>query len=227
MRYKFILPLVGAIFSMSNLVANEPNENPLIKSRVIRGSAEFSKWFASANAGAQFFIGDHDKQESLGKRITPNFEVSVGKWLNPSFGVRAGLNGYKIKGLTKGGALATSKDMVIGAPHYLYDQEFNYLNFHADVLFHWSNDAYDVDLDRLYNIIPYAGLGIMTATNHQKGTHFSPNFGVIQTLRLTDKLDMNLDVKGNIVGDKFDGEVGGNKFEGRMSATLGITYNFR
>lgn len=105
-------------------------------------------------------MGDHDKQENFGKRITPTISVSVGKWLNP-------------------------------------------------------------------NLIPYAGIGIMAGLNKQKETKFSPNLGVIQTIRLTDKWDLNLDIMGNIVGDAFDGEKGGNKFEGRVAATVGLTYNFR
>lgn len=136
--------------------ANEPVE----KYPRYRGYYSFETWFASANAGAQVFVGDHDKQENFGKRITPTISVSVGKWLNP-------------------------------------------------------------------NLIPYAGIGIMTGLNKQKETKFSPNLGVIQTIRLTDKWDLNLDIMGNIVGDAFDGEKGGNKFEGRVAATVGFTYNLR
>jgi len=109
----------------------------------------------------------------------------------------------------------------------LYDQKFNFVNIHADLLFHWSNDAYDLDLDRLYNIIPYGGLGIIKATNMQKQTNLTLNLGVIQTLKLNNTLDLNLDIKGNIISDSFDGEKGGKSFEGNGVATVGIKYNFR
>lgn len=117
--------------------------------------------------------------------------------------------------------------MVVGEPHLLYDQKFNFVNIHADLLFHWSNDAYDLDLDRLYNIIPYGGLGIIKATNMQKQTNLTLNLGVIQTLKLNNTLDLNLDIKGNIISDSFDGEKGGKSFEGNGVATVGIKYNFR
>lgn len=222
MKYKFLSFLLSMVVG-SMAFANEPVE----KYPRYRGYYSFETWFASANAGAQVFMGDHDKQENFGKRITPTISVSVGKWLNPSFGVRGSINGGQIVGLTQTKALASSDKMIIDAPHYLYRQKFNYIHAHADLMFHWSNDAYDVNLNRTYNLIPYAGIGIMAGLNKQKETKFSPNLGVIQTIRLTDKWDLNLDIMGNIVGDAFDGEKGGNKFEGRVAATVGFTYNFR
>ena len=187
----------------------------------------FTKWFTSINGGTQFYIGDHDKQINLVKRLTPHYEFSIGKWLNQSFGVRASVNGFKIKGLTKKSPYATSGDMIIKSPHYLYNQEFNFVHIHTDLLFHFSNDAYDIDLDRLYNIIPYGGLGIISATNQHKKTNIILNLGLIQSLRLNSNVDLNFDMRGSIVSDSFDGEIGGKKFEGSGAATIGITYTFR
>ncbi|MGN0003182.1 MAG: hypothetical protein ACI35V_07095 [Sphingobacterium composti] len=224
MNYKFLFTFFVSILVSSAVSANEPVEDGPTQYRSLRN---FTKWFSSVNVGTQFYLGDHDKQESMFKRLTPNFEISAGKWLNQSFGVRAGINGFKMKGLTKEGPLATSKEMVIGSPHFLYDQEFNFINVHADLLFHWTNDALDIDLNRMYSLIPYGGIGIIAATNKQKTTNLTMNFGLIQTFRINNKLDFNIDVKGNIMSDSFDGEKGGNNFEGNGIATIGLTYNFR
>lgn len=226
MKYKFLPIFALALATSSIALANEPID----KKPPRQGYQKFDSWFASAHVGAQSFVGDHDKQESFGKRITPNFGVSVGKWIDgTNFGARVNVNGGSIKGLTQNTALAINPEngYVIGDPHRLYDQKFNYIHAHADLLFHWSNDAYGVDLGRFYNVIPYAGVGVMSAINQQKVTKLSVNVGAIQSLRITDNWDINLDIKGNIVGDKFDGEIGGNNFEGRVAATIGLTYSFR
>lgn len=59
-----------------------------------------ANWFIGAGVGAQMYFGDHDRQMRFGDRITPNFEVNFGKWFTPGIGVRLGVNGYKIKGLS-------------------------------------------------------------------------------------------------------------------------------
>ncbi|MCA5003527.1 hypothetical protein [Sphingobacterium bovistauri] len=226
MKYKFTPILAITLAFNSFALANEPIE----KKPPVKGSQSLKNWFFSANVGAQVFIGDHDKQESVGKRISPNFGISAGKWIEETnFGVRVNIDGGQIKGLTQTAGLAIDpqKGHVIGAPHFLYKQKFNFIHAHADVLFHWSNDAYGVDLNRLYNLIPYAGFGVISALDYQKKAKPTMNVGVIQTLRLNDNWDLNLDVKGNVVGDAFDGEIGGNNFEGRTAVSIGVNYTFR
>ena len=54
-----------------------------------------------------------------------------------------------------------------------------------------------------------------------------PNVGVFNSFRLSDALDLNLDVRGMFVNDRFDGEGGGRFGEGNLSATIGLTYKFK
>ena len=46
----------------------------------------WDNWFISAGAGAQIYFGDHDKQQSFGKRLAPALDVAVGKWFTPGIG---------------------------------------------------------------------------------------------------------------------------------------------
>jgi len=94
MNYKFLSTIVASFLLQATVLANEPLEKGPTQYRALK---QFTKWFVSANAGTQFFIGDHDKQISFGKRLTPHYELSVGKWVNQSFGIRGGINGYEIK----------------------------------------------------------------------------------------------------------------------------------
>lgn len=208
----------------------DENKTSTIGSFQNRPNATQGKWFASIGAGAQIYFGDHDKQmRSVGERITPKFEVTAGTWFHPLFGVRINVNMAKMKGLTQHDYLQTP-----GTPEYDYghptmtlkEQEFNYMNIHADLMFDWLNDASGVNPDRIYSLIPYVGVGLVTALDKQKGTSFSPNLGVLQSFKVSDKFNVNFDVKGNIFLDKVDGEFGGRNFEGQLSAVVGLQYSF-
>ena len=61
----------------------------------------WDNWFISAGAGAQIYFGDHDKQQSFGKRLAPALDVAVGKWFTPGIGVRLMYSGLKSRGATK------------------------------------------------------------------------------------------------------------------------------
>ena len=55
----------------------------------------------------------------------------------------------------------------------------------------------------------------------------SANVGILNSFRLNDALDLNLDIRGAYVSDRFDGELGGRWGEGLWSATIGLTYKFK
>ncbi|MGJ1205790.1 hypothetical protein [Sphingobacterium lactis] len=214
------LLITGSAFSQTGSTNSETKATTQVIKR-----GEFNDWFFGVNGGAQVFFGDHDKQMDFGDRITGKFQIYGGKWLNESFGIRAGVNGWKIKGLTQTHMYSTGE--VYDASQWLETQKFNYFNVHADLMFHWFNDADGQNLNRFYNIIPYAGIGLAVVTNDPGSVKFSPNLGLMQTFRLTDKLDLTVDVMGNIMGDGFDGEIGNRNYEGSLSTMIGIQYNLR
>ena len=70
------------------------------KYKVITNSF-WSNWFLGIGAGAQVYFGDHNKQASLSENLAPHFGLHLGKWFSPGLGLRAGAEGYQIKGLTQ------------------------------------------------------------------------------------------------------------------------------
>jgi len=208
----------------------DENKTSTILSFKNRSNPSQSKWFASIGAGAQIYFGDHDKQmKSVGERITPKFEVTAGTWFHHLFGVRLNVNLAKMKGLTQNNDLRTP-----GTPLYDYghptmtlmEQEFTYMNIHADLMFDWLNDATGVNPDRIYSLIPYVGVGLVTAVDKQKGTSVAANLGLLQSFKVSNKFNVNLDIKGNVFADKVDAELGGRNFEGQLSAVVGLQYSF-
>ena len=204
------------------------NDKKPVTSFQKRFNSANDNWFVSAGVGAQAYFGDHDKQIGLGKRITPKFEITGGKWFNDDFAVRINVNTAKMKGLTQyGGTNGLSTGKKYRDEDDLWYQEFNYINAHADFMFNWTNDALGVDPNRKYDFIPYVGVGFVTVTNKQKGTSFTPNLGFINSFKINDKFSIDVDVKGNLFADKVDGELGGRNLEGAVSVMAGLRYSFK
>lgn len=184
----------------------------------------WSNWFISAGGGGQIYFGDHDKEMSLGKRISPAVDIAVGKWFTPGIGVRGVYNGLSMKGLAREGQLAHSDGKVYESG--LYEQKFNYANIHGDVMFNLSQMLCGYNEKRVWSAIPYAGIGWMWTWESPRARQISANLGLINAFRLSSALDLNLEVRASAVKDQFDGEIGGRKEEGVLAVTLGLTYKF-
>lgn len=185
------------------------------------------KWFVSAGVGAQVFFGDHDKQLPFGDRVTPSTEFSVGKWFNETMGVRANFSYARMRGLTQGGGHNGLSTGVLWREYDdLYIQRFNYIHVHADFMFNWLNDVDPRNINKVYHIIPYAGIGFFSAIDKQKGINFAVNLGAINSWVINEKWGLYADLRGTIFRDKTDGEVGGRNMEGFVTLLAGARYAF-
>ena len=227
-----------------------------------------ANWFIGIGAGAQMYFGDHDKQMRFVDRLTPNFELYFGKWFTPGLGIRLGANGYKIKGVsgwtghslthpsvnyknyagyivdwnpaTQTGKVYQHTPANVGYP--LYETEQQYIHAHADVLFNLSQLVCGYNEDRVYSLIPYAGLGFAASLEKASpsGEHsheLSASVGILNRFRVSRALDINLDIRGAFFNDHFDQEdasltpqgkialTSGRWGEGLLTATLGVSYN--
>ena len=187
----------------------------------------WSNWVVSVGGGTQIFFGDHDKQIPFGQRLSPALDIAIGKWFSPDIGVRFGYNGLSIKGATRWGAAHSTGEQVDGWGEGLYKSKFNYYNFHLDAMFNFSNIISGYKENRFYNCIPYAGVGLMKATQDPKRVDASGHIGVLNTFRLSAGWDLNLDIRGTLVSDEFDGESGGRSGEGLLAATIGFSYKIK
>lgn len=191
----------------------------------------WSNWFVSVGGGAQVYFGNHDKQADFGDRLSGALDVAVGKWFTPGIGVRFMYSGLTVKGATQKGALAHSTGEDVpgkgGNGYWLEKQKFNYFNFHFDALFNLSNLLCGYNEKRVYNLSAYGGLGVMKVSEEPSATDISAHFGLLNSFRLSSALDLNLDLRGTMVNDEFDGEPGGRGGEGMFTATIGLTYKFK
>lgn len=216
----------GSVYAQSGDIGN--NEEGSDKHRV-ETNRFWDNWFISVGGGAQIYFDDHNKQMNFGDRLSPALDIAVGKWFTPEIGVRLMYSGLSISGATQNGAHSNGKP-ISGKPqdgHWLTEQKIDFFNLHGDVMFNLSNVFYGKNEFRFWNCSPYVGLGWMRACEHPSANEMSANLGISNSFRITSAFHVNLDVRSTMVHDRFDGETGGRKKEGLLTATVGITYKFQ
>jgi outer membrane protein OmpA-like peptidoglycan-associated protein len=227
----FLLMLLGIGYAFGQAENAKTETTQIVskdKYRVVTNRF-WDNWFIGAGAGAQTYFGDHNKQMKFSETLSPNFSVYLGKWFTPGIGTRVGASGLNIVGATQDAALSTG-ERYEGKPwegYWLYNQDFKYYHIHGDVLFNLTNLFGGYRADRFYEVSPYLGLGWMVTNDVHEAKEVSANLGIFNSFRLSKALNLTLDVRGSLVNDRFDGELGGRKDEGALSAQLGLAYTFK
>lgn len=272
MNRKFISMALIAL-CMPTFVAAQEDEDPF---EYEVGSFK-SNWFMGVGVGAQTYFGDHDKQLKFKDRITPAFQLRGGKWLTQSFGLQLNVGGFSFKGATHRGdqdygyahrvindnlkadgkidSKGIIQDSELKKPEegsgLLHYQKWHYMQAHLDLMVNLHNLIAGYKYDRVWNIIPYAGIGFMGAFSDQTdetrndpacyqegndgGVEVSGSAGILNTFRISDGWNLTFDVSAHIVGDRFDGDVNpqyssnnsARANEGALAATVGIQYTFK
>ena len=185
----------------------------------------WSNWFFSIGGGAEATFGDNDSAGSFGKRISPTLNVSVGKWFTPGLGLRLQYSGLQARGFTYDAGADYVKGTQLKDGYY--KQRFDYMNLHGDVMFNLNALFGGYNQHRVYEIIPYVGAGFTHNYSKPHREALSVNAGIINKFRISNAIDINLELSAMCVEDKFDGEVGGDHgYDGVLSATVGLTYRF-
>ena len=228
----FIAALTFCVATASfaqNAVATSHDEEVVTNRSVVTEESEkttfWSNTFITLGAGAQYMYTDHDQRMDFGDRLTPAFTFSVGKWFIPSFGIRLGITGLGLKGATQTGV--HSNGNWYSDKHWLWEQEIDYFNVHADVLFNVSNAICGYNAKRFWNCSPYLGFSFVRVFDGPTTSEYGGNIGIYNSFRLSDGWHLNLDVRATLLSDDFDREVGGRMDEGVLAATIGVTYNFK
>ncbi len=188
----------------------------------------FDNWFVSAGGGVQVLYGEHDNLASFGKRLAPAIDVSLGKWITPAIGVRAQYAGLKAKGFVTNPA-ARFIDGPSSECAGCYEESFNFFNIHGDLLWNLSSTIGGYRADRTWEFIPFLGVGYAKSWKENVNPQYkeaAASTGLINKIRLSDAVNLNLELRALLVNDRFDGYEVGQGIEEIVSATVGFTYNF-
>lgn len=250
-RISYLFASMALLFGAMGMAAAQENASTeVMTSEEIRNSRRYEvgtfndNWSIGIGGGANMYLGEHDRQMKIGDRLSPNLDVYVAKWFTPVVGFRIGYTGLNFRGATNvDTSFPNSTGELYGeSTGYkdLYWQKFNFFNVRADFMLNLVNliGGYK---ERVFNTSLYAGVGLARAFSHKAvevnpvaNSRLSGNVGLFNTFRLCDALDLNIDLRGTLLPESFDGEVGvrpngGDVYEsdGFLTASLGLAYKFK
>ncbi|MDR0824262.1 MAG: OmpA family protein [Prevotella sp.] len=183
-------------------------------------------WFFQAQVGASYTLSEYYSKASFGDIITPHVALSVGKYFSPVAGARLQVGGWESKNYYE---------------YTLSQQEKNgtykvkYIQTNVDGLLNITNLFMPYYPDRVFNLVGIVGIGYahgFSVSNVEKIGEIEntnsvvPRIGLQGDFRISDAVDLNLEVIGNLYPDNFNGVKEGVKYDGVLNALVGITYNF-
>lgn len=193
--------------------------------KVVRGpylTNQFGdNWFVGLGGGINLFM-DGGYKTAVGGAL----DVNAGKWITPSVGLRAGYSGLtgaewsetsSVLGLT----LNDSKNM--------FKQKFGFAYLHADVMWNISHAIGGYKETRLWNLIPYAHTGLLMTYDRGDDAEdfmdreFAMGLGLLNNIRLCDRVDLTLDLRGILTNGRHHATAGG--VAGAIQMTVGASVN--
>lgn len=222
MKKYLIATMVMLVVSAMPALAQDDG---LMEAQTKRGSyltnRLFDNIFIGVAGGINVYQGESD---SYGNHVAPALDVFVGKWITPCVGLRLQYSGLKANGWDNARSpyAVSSKGPDSKG---MYQEKFNVMNLHGDVMWNISNAIGGYKETRTWNFVPYVGFGwARSAANHLYNNEFAFTYGLLNNIRLGNLVDLNLEVKQMVVNQGFDQVVRGAKSEGMFTVTAGLTF---
>ena len=107
---------------------------------------------------------------------------------------------------------------------------YNTWNFHGDLMVNLSSLIWRPYNRRIWNLIPYVGLGCIVKWDNGANDWFNYglcwNLGVINSFRVSEHFDINLDIRVKKFPDDFNCFRQGHSREGITNVMIGATWHF-
>jgi outer membrane protein OmpA-like peptidoglycan-associated protein len=217
---KFFMLLALASVSVAGMAQTETP----VKRYSVATNSFWSNWFISADVsyGAFYTNEENGFSSSPLKDFRRNLgaSVAIGKWFTPGFGLRTKMTGIW-------GRNVQTQDAKTNA--------IKFWNLQEQALFNLSNMFFGYNETRVWNFIPYAGIG---AVRNCSDNYYADaiSVGLLNTWRLSKHILINLDLGFNFCND-YDafrpaaGNVANNYGDGLkncdrfFNAEVGLTIN--
>jgi outer membrane protein OmpA-like peptidoglycan-associated protein len=197
-------------------------EAPVMKYSVATNSF-WSNWFVSADLMYAAFYSNEEKGNDFKKSPFTDYRrnlgasVAVGKWFTPGIGLRT-----KFQGIWGKHVLTDNAD----------DNAIKFWNLQEQVLFNLSNLFCGYSETRVWNLIPYVGVGVLRNCSDNEYAH-GASIGLLNTWKLSKGIALNFDLGFNMSDDDIANAGGGHKSYGHsipetdryFSAEIGLTFN--
>ncbi len=183
------------------------------KSRYYAESAK-DNYFISVGVGGQMIV----KPNASDNSITPAFNISVGKLINPVWGVRGMVSGFNQK-------LYTAYNL-----ENAQELKKNTVTLRAEGLFNLSSAFAGYNPDRKIEAYAFMGPALQLAKAEIGGDSdlkalISGSLGLGAAYNINSKWALNLEVRGEVAESAF-GDYSETVANGLVGATFGATYYF-
>jgi outer membrane protein OmpA-like peptidoglycan-associated protein len=191
-KLMFVLAFVG----MTSFALAQETTVPVKKYSVATNSF-WSNWFITVGGNYNAFYGD--QQHGLGLNNSPlkdfrrdwGFGVGIGKSFTPGFALRTKFSGI------------WGKSPVSEICHENKAMK-NYFTINEQLMFNMSNLLFGYNENRVWNVIPYIGAGILrNCTSNVYALDVTG--GIMSTWKVADKVDIFLDATVLMAEGKADG----------------------
>lgn len=166
------------------------------RSTTFKKNGFWDNWYIGAGAGASMFFGPEDGNADFFSRFTVNPTFEIGTWVNPYLG-------FRLKG--QGGKIHT-----FAGPNAEHMESMTILSGHFDIMWNMTEYLMKYNKNRFYNFIPNVGFGYIQRDKNgavfKKGrAGWTINAGLLNTFRLSDRLNFFVEVSGMLVeGPQYD-----------------------
>ncbi|MBQ7634454.1 MAG: OmpA family protein [Bacteroidaceae bacterium] len=200
---KSLLAIALAVFAFSA----SAQEAPVSKYSVATNSF-WANWFVQAGFSAHMTFSSQEASDmdffKIKERGQIGASLAVGKWFTPGIGLRTKARVYRDKAVF-------TEDI---------HPSFSYWQVTEDVMFNLSNLLCGYNETRVWNFIPYVGIGVnKMMTFGGKDYDLVYNGGLLNTFRLSKRFSVFLDIYAQATEGSFDRE---NVFAARSFNPRGV-----
>lgn len=194
-----------------------------VKKYSVATNSFWANWFVSAGISGNAYYSSQEASGMNGnpfsdKRGTLGFTVAVGKWFTPGIGLRTKFDGVWGKA-------------VYNDNHHPL---FATMDLHEDVMFNLSNMFCGYNEKRVWNFIPYVGIGWTHNFDDADQNEISYHFGLLNNFRVSSRFQIFADLNvGAAEGSIDDGAQDFRQYDKnesrhwdkKVSLQIGVTYN--
>ena len=173
--------LAAVLMAAPTSAVAQENGNRDEYGKVVRGPYETNRfgdnWYLGAGGGINILLN-----EGYDVKIGPSLDVYFGKWFTPSVGMRAGYQGLNFNSVLNDNTV-----------------KYGYMYLHGDFMWNISNALGGYKETRFWNFVPYLHAGYFrsygTDGSDYANNELAVGAGLVHNLRLTDRLDIVIDMK--------------------------------
>lgn len=226
---KLFAIIAVALAASCAFVQSAKAEDKIDEGKAILQNNFGKNWEIKLGVGVQTYLAEYYRDLQFKDAICPTVDLSIDKWVSPSWGFGIAGTFATYKGLyTSQSAFSQPGDASYAGGFKL--AKGSYINPFAKVDVNFCNLFGGYKADRIFNLTGYLGAGVimgLTNVNYNCYTA-SPtiNAGLGFQWAVSKHVDIDLNVRGAFAEEHFNGIAGDFPLDGMLGATVGISYKF-